>query len=124
MTPRFEARPTSSVLVVNRSLIKTGSLITTAIPKIGRFRVKAVPYRLARAPTRFARAPTKPSPAAIFGIGGAGGSRTGSVVAWPMYRLHSVVVLERTTVRYSSVPASTTVRPPGQPSRDVGIVPT
>src|ERR1700730_14485536 len=122
MPPRFEARPTSSVLVVNRSLIKTGSLITTALPKIGRFRVKAVPYRLASTPTNFARAATKPSPAATFGIGGAGGSRTGSVVAWPM----SSPFRRGTRTYHRTVLLGTGLhnRPPGAPPRAVGIVPT
>ena len=48
-----------SVLVVNSSLISTGSLTTTVSPKIGSRSVNAEPYRLAIAATDFSRAATK-----------------------------------------------------------------
>jgi hypothetical protein len=65
-------------------LIKTGSLMTTVSPKVGRFTVNVLPYRLPIAATARWRAMRNAMHMTAFGIRGLGGSRTGSVVASPM----------------------------------------
>ena len=83
-SPSVPPRAIRSVPIVKSSLTSTGSLITTALPKIGRLRVNSEPWRRATAATALSRAVMKPMPCTSFGIRGAGGSRTGSVVTSPM----------------------------------------
>ena len=79
--PAPVGRSIRSLLVLNTSLTKIGSLITTAWPKSGKLTVNALPYRRPRAANIPCVAAKNAMPCTVFGIRGPGGSRTASVVS-------------------------------------------